>query len=424
VGYVEIKATSIVMVPINKIIPNDKNNNKHSKEQKERAKKIFSETGFRKPLTISNRSGKLIAGHLRLEVAKELGAKELPCLFQDFKDEAEEYAHMTADNALASWSELDLSMVNSSILDLGPDFDIDMLGIKDFVIEPIEKFEPQGDEDAVPDVVHPITRKGDIWLLGNHRLMCGDSTMIDDVEKLMNGEKADMVFTSPPYNANTKAGQGDIFNGKKSKKLYDDAYSDNLEPSQYLAFTKTVLENCFLVTEGFIFWNVSYNANSRYEYIKQIENRIEYLIEQICWKKTSTIPFKGSLMRDWEPIYLFSTDGKNLGLEEVTSNHWIVSNQNAQQENHKACFPVALPEKGISIIKKRTGIVFEPFCGSGTTMIASEKLDRKCFGMELDEKYCDVIIARWQNYTGKKAILESTGQTYEELKVERDGTSN
>ena len=416
---VEIKSKEISIVDIDSLILNPKNNNKHPKEQIERLAKLIKHNGFRNPLVVSNRSGFVISGHGRIEAAKLAGLKEVPVMRQDFDNEASEYAYLTSDNAIASWSELDMSMVNTEMLNF-PDLDIDLLGIKDFELVIPEVFEPLTDEDAVPEVVHPITRRGDIWLLGNHRLMCGDSTMIDDVEKLMNGEKADMVFTSPPYNANTKAGQGDIFNGKKSKKLYAEGYSDNLESNQYLDFTKTVLENCFSVTEGFIFWNVSYNANSRFEYIKQIEDRIEFLIEQICWKKTSTIPFKGSLMRDWEPIYLFSTNGKSLGLKEVVSNHWVVSNQNSQQENHKACFPVDLPRKGISIVKKTTGIVFEPFCGSGTTLIASEKEERRCFGMDLDEKYCDVIIKRWMNFTGKKATLELTGQTYEELKMERD----
>lgn len=413
----EIKSKNIQIVDIDSLVLNPKNNNKHPKDQIERLAKLIKHHGFRNPLVVSNRSGFVISGHGRIEAAKLAGLKEVPVMYQDFDNEASEYAYLTSDNAVASWAELDMQMINAELLNF-PDLDIELLGIEDFkVIVP----EVLGlvDEDEVPEVVHPITRRGDIWLLGNHRLMCGDSTMIDDVEKLMNGEKADMVFTSPPYNANTKAGQGDIFNGKKSKKLYAEGFSDNLESNQYLDFTKTVLENCFSVTEGFIFWNVSYNANSRFEYIKQIEDRIEFLIEQICWKKTSTIPFKGSLMRDWEPIYLFSTNGKSLGLKEVVSNHWVVSNQNSQQENHKACFPVDLPRKGISIVKKATGIVFEPFCGSGTTLIASEKEERRCFGMELDEKYCDVVINRWQNFTGKTAKLELTKQTQEELKTER-----
>ncbi len=194
------KATEILMVSVDAIAPNPKNNNKHTAEQKERAHKIFDYQGFRNPLTISKRSGLLVAGHLRLEVAKEKGIKELPCMYQDFESEEQEYAHMTADNALAAWAELDLAKINQDFLDLGPDLNVDWLGIKDFVIEPLDKLEPQCDEDEVPEHVEPKTKRGDIYKLGNHRLMCGDSTMIDDVEKLMNGEKADMVFTDPPYN--------------------------------------------------------------------------------------------------------------------------------------------------------------------------------------------------------------------------------
>lgn len=129
-----IQSKSIVMVPVKDIVPNPDNNNVHTEDQKKRAHKIFDATGFRNPLLISNRTGFLVAGHLRLEVAKEKGVKELPCMYQDFEDEAQEYAHMTADNALASWSELDLSAINVKMLDLGP-FDIDLLGIKDFVID-------------------------------------------------------------------------------------------------------------------------------------------------------------------------------------------------------------------------------------------------------------------------------------------------
>jgi DNA modification methylase len=245
--------------------------------------------------------------------------------------------------------------------------------------------------------------------------MCGDSTSVDAVDKLMLGQKADLNFTSPPYNANTKVGDGDIFTSKKAKKLYAEGYSDNLKSSEYVDFASGVLNVCFSVTDGFIFWNVSYNANSRFEYIQQIVPRLPYLIEQICWKKSSTIPFKGSLMRDWEPIYLFSTHGEMLGLNEVVSNFWQISNTNSQAENHKACFPVELPEKGISIVKKKTGIVFEPFGGSGSTLIACEKTKRQARLMELDPKYCDVIVKRWQDFTGKKATLESSGEPFDEL---------
>lgn len=313
----------------------------------------------------------------------------------------------------AGWDNELLAIELSDLQDMG--YDLSLTGFNEDEIKELQPILTEGltDEDAVPDVPdEPITKLGDVWILGNHRLMCGDSTNIDAVEKLMDGQKADMVFTSPPYNANTKAGDGDIFKSKKSKKLYAEGYSDNLPSNEYIDFTSSILEVCFANTDGFIFWNVSYNAKSKNEYIKQIVNRLDYLIEQVCWKKTSTIPFKGCLMRDWEPIYIFSTNKQGLNTKTVTSNFWQISNTGSQQENHKACFPVALPEKGMSLVNVNSGIILEPFCGSGTTMIAAEKHNRKCYGMELDPKYCDVIVKRWQDFTGKVATLEATGKEY------------
>jgi DNA modification methylase len=355
--------------------------------------------------------------------ARKLGLAEVPCIRLGHLTETQKRAYIIADNKLALNSGWDEEMLGLELADLREaDFDLDLIGFDAGEIEaalnPVEITDGLNDPDEVPEPpVDPVTVLGDVWVLGNHRLMCGDSTSIDAVEKLMDGGKADMVFTSPPYNADAKAGQGDIFNKKKSVKLYADGYSDNLPSSEYIDFASSVLEICFAVTDGFIFWNVSYNAKSRFEYIQQITNRLPYLIEQICWKKSSTIPFKGSLMRDWEPIYLFSTNKHPIAVKEVVSNFWQVSNTGAQAEKHKACFPVELPIKGISIVANNSGIVFDPFGGSGTTAIACEKTNRHARLMELDPKYCDVILKRWQDFTGKQAIHEASGKTFDEMKA-------
>jgi DNA modification methylase len=255
-----------------------------------------------------------------------------------------------------------------------------------------EELEAVEDDFEVADDIQTDIVSGDLFEIGEHRLLCGDSTDSDAVAKLMDGQKADITFTSPPYNANAKSSQGSVFNNKKSVKLYSEGYSDNLESSSYIDFVVSVLDNCFLFTEGFIFWNVNYNSNSRFEYIKQINKHLDFLVEQICWKKTA-IPYKGCLMRSWEPIYVFSTNKKNIGNDSVISNHWEISNTNSQHDNHKACFPIGLPSKAISL-KNEFKIIFEPFLGSGTTMVAAHQLNRKCYGMELDPKYCQVIIDR------------------------------
>ena len=408
----------IETLAIDRLIPYARNSRTHSDEQVAQIAASIKEFGFTNPVLIDGEGG-IIAGHGRVMAARKLGLADVPCIRLAHLTAAQKRAYIIADNKLAlnaGWDNDLLALELGELGDLG--FDLELTGFTDEEIKalmPVQLEEGLTDEDATPAVPEiPVTVLGDVWLLGKHRLMCGDSTSIDAVEKLMQGGKADLVFTSPPYNANTKAGDGDIFTSKKSKKLYADGYSDNLPSSDYVDFAKSVLETCFAVTEGFIFWNVSYNANSRFEYIQQIADRLPFLIEQICWKKSSTIPFKGSLMRDWEPIYLFSTHGELLGLDEVVSNFWPISNTNSQAENHKACFPVELPEKGISIVRKKTGIVFEPFGGSGSTLIACEKTNRQARLMELDPKYCDVIVRRWQNFTGKRATLEATGQPFPE----------
>lgn len=416
----EIKATSIVMVPINKIIPNDKNNNIHTEEQKRYARKIFDYQGFRAPLLISNRTGKLVAGHLRLEIAKEKGVKELPCMYQDFDSEEQEYAHLTADNALAAQSSLDFGQINSDILELGP-FDIELLGIKDFVIEPIEKLEPQCDEDEVPEVVHPITRKGDIWLLGNHRLMCGDSTMIDDVEKLMSGEKADMVFTDPPYKL-TGGGskgtwgknlKGTYFDGENYKDSKKENLFDVPEFSEWINLFELILKKD---NEIFIMSNV----RNLMPICSEILDAGYKFHNILVMKKDTAFPQKWYSANTEFIFYMYKGRAQE-PLNKCQPNWFDVKMPKGAEKIHVSQKPVGMIEK---IISNHFGqVIFEPFTGSGSTLIACEKTNRKCYGMELDEKYCDVIINRWQNFTGKKATLELTGQSYEELKLERDNQS-
>lgn len=404
--------------PVDSLVPYARNSRTHSEEQVAQIAASIREFGFTNPVLVDGEGG-IIAGHGRVLAARKLGMKDVPVIDLAHLTDAQRRAYVIADNKLAlnaGWDDEMLLVEFADLKDAGFDLALTGFSLEEIgALEPVQLTEGLTDEDAVPDVQpDPVSKLGDVWLLGKHRVMCGDSTSIDAVETLMAGAKADMVFTSPPYNADAKAGQGDIFNGKKSVKLYSDGYSDKLPSSEYVDFAASVLEVCFAVTDGFIFWNVSYNARSRFEYIQQISGRLPYLVEQICWKKSSTIPFKGSLMRDWEPVFLFSTNKQPVAVKEVTSNFWQISNTGAQAENHKACFPVALPEKGISIVANNTGLVFDPFGGSGSTLIACEKTGREARLMELDPKYCDVIVRRWQDFTGKQATLEATGEPFSE----------
>jgi site-specific DNA-methyltransferase (adenine-specific) len=388
---------NIVNMKVKDLIPYNKNAKKHDKTQIDNVAESIKQFGFAQPLVV-DKNNVLIIGHCRLLAAKKLRMREVPVVKMDELTEEQVKKLRLLDNKLNE-SEWDFNLLAEDVPSLDFDgFDIDW-GIDNISIE-----EPSIVEDEEPEDVKKRCSFGDVWQLGKHRLMCGDSTNRDSINILMEGKKADVVFTSPPYNGNNSSSDGDVFNNKKSKRLYDNGYSDNLESNDYINFCKKVLDICFEITDGYIFWNVNYNANSRFEYIAQIQDKLEYLIEQIAWIKTSAIPLQGTMRRAWEPIYLFSTNKKSPEYDNIESNKWDISNTNSQISNHKACFPVELAAKGIRLIKPKSGIVFEPFGGSGSTLIACEQLDRSCFTMELDEKYCDVILQRWENFTGQKAV--------------------
>lgn len=414
----KIQSDKIELVSVKSLINHPKNNNKHSTEQIERLTKLIEYQGFRNPLVVQKGTNLIVAGHGRLEAAKKLGMKEVPVTYQEFDSEAQLYAYLTSDNAIHSWSELDLSMVNSEMLDFGPDFDIDMLGIKDFVIEPIEKFEAQSDEDDVPEVVHPITRKGDLWLLGNHRLLCGDSTMINDVERLMNGDKADLLHTDPPYNVaysnadRPKAGKVDLGYIK----------NDKMEDSEFLEFLFSCLSNAYTCLKNDSSAYIWYASRESVNFLKATGEAGFEVNQQIIWKKPMLLG-RGRYQWAHEPC-IFAVKGRPFFTDDRTKTTvWDFGGYDKSKNIHPTQKPVFLPEEAINNSSKQGSIVLDLFNGSGSTLIGCEKTSRSYRGMEIDEKFVDATVKRWEQYTGKKATLESTGQTYEELKAERDGQS-
>jgi len=281
-------------------------------------------------------------------------------------------------------NEWDVEKLDEWGLDLPVDFNV------------VEELEAEEDDYEIPNEINTDIVLGDLFEIGEHRLLCGDSTDSDSVAKLMNGQKADMVFTSPPYNANTSM----ITHDKKGKSIKTDFYqnneSDNKSSREFINFLSDVLNNCILNTKGHIFWNISYNANSRSEWLENTYQFKDYLQEVIVWKKSSAMPVKYGFTRNIEFIFLYSTEGLKeyiTNINEIQYNYWEVSNNNSSIENHKACFPIELVNKALNINTKNR-LILEPFLGSGSTMVASHQLKRKCYGMELDPKYCQVIIDR------------------------------
>ena len=393
----EIKSESITLVDIDSIIPNPKNANRHSIEQIQRLEKLITYQGFRNPLIVSNRTGFLIVGHGRLEAATNLGIEKLPVIYQDFEDEAQEYAYLISDNEIARWAELDKHLVYTELKDLDLE-DIELLGLEDFELPDIDILDPQTDEDEVPEIPpEPITKRGDIWLLGKHRLMCGDSTMIDDVEKLMNDEKADLSFADPPYGidvGNQAQGKG---GGVAKKNDYGENDWDKEIPYE-------AISNCFLISDAQLFFGANYYADklppSQCWIVWDKDNGDNDFADcELAWCSFD----KASRIFKWRWNGMLQEDMKN-----------------KETRVHPTQKPVAIAKWFFDRYEIKSKVV-DLFGGSGSTLIACEETKRINFSMEMGEKYCDVIINRYQNYTGKTATLESTGELYNDLKAVQDG---
>jgi DNA modification methylase len=344
-------------------------------------------------------------------------------------------AYIIADNKLALNSGWDEEMLKLELIELDErGFNVELTGFDeaelDILLDDVEEVEGLTDEDEVPEPpATPVTKLGDVWILGKHRLMCGDSTSIDAVEQLMDGHRAEFCFTSPPYNANIKSAQIHSKAPKSGKGgLYDGGYADNRTSDEYIQFNTDIISAIKAVaSDDFtICYNINYNRNSPSEYIDVVAatNKTIPLVETIVWEKAMAVSLLGdNLTRIYEFIFVFA-QGKfkiNKGHTECLRNLWKISNIGANHESHKACFPLALVEEGIKNFCPHGGTIIEPFAGTGTTAIVAEKMGCMSFNMELDPKYCDVIVKRWQDLTGKQATLESTGETYDSLRGEANG---
>lgn len=396
---VKIRCAFTKMVPVSELKQHPKNRNTHSQEQVERLAHIMEYQGVRHPIIISNLSGFITAGHGRLEAAKKLGLKEYPCDFQEYQSEEAEYAFLQSDNAIASWAELDLAGINSDLGDLGPDFDIEMLGIKDFVLDLAEKLEPQCDEDEVPEHVEPKTKLGDIYVLGKHRLMCGDSTSIDAVEKLMNGEKADLWLTDPPYGVGYKS------NGAEDK--HDKIANDDLPLEEMAEFWTTIASNALIVcTDKAAYYWFACQGGDQMMMMMSIGRANWKVRHELIWVKDSLVMGRCDYHYKHEPIlYGWKKDGTHEWQSDRKQTSVLEFARPKRSEEHPTMKPVELIEYLMGNSSKPGQIVLDTFGGSGTTMIAAENSNRKARLIELSPKYCDVIVARWEKYTGKKAEL-------------------
>tara|TARA_R100000951_G_scaffold27978_1_gene24007 strand:- start:1298 stop:2485 length:1188 start_codon:yes stop_codon:yes gene_type:complete len=381
----------------------------------------IKEFGFLNPVITDGQKG-IVAGHGRLMAAQKIGMDEVPTIDASHLTEAQRRAYVIADNRLALDAGWDDEMLKIELGDLDADgFDLSLTGFDLDEIASLTADEPtEGltDEDAVPDAPEqPITVEGDVWLLGRHRLMCGDSTSIDAVDKLMDGRKANICFTSPPYNAGSLNVKG---NARTIKKY--NSFDDNQNQDEFSEFLTSNM-NCMLSVSDEVFYNIGLVQNNKRTIFKMVDAFGDTFKDVIYWKKKTVAPHiqKGVINNLVEFILCFG-DGnrKFINPQFGQGTYWNViegasASGNEYSEIHKATFPVYLPENIIINFTGRNAIVIDSFGGTGTTLIACEKTARDCRMMELDPKYCDVIIKRWQDFTGKDAIHIESGKPYQEI---------
>lgn len=377
---IEIKCSFNEMVDVDIIVNNPLNPNKHNDKQINLLAKIIKNTGVRHPVIISNRSKYLVAGHGRLLAFKKLGYKTVPVDYQDFESEADEYAFLVADNKISELAEHDDAFMIETIQnneDL-KEMDFELLGMVDFEL-PVEPDAAKDEkEDDVPTDVEARVKLGDLWALGDHRLLCGDATSIDAAEKLMRGQKADFGFCDPPYNL------GYEYN----------SYDDNKSDEEYLEFSKLWYSNLKIFTERRAITLGTKNID--------IMSMLDKTSGVGCWVKKNWITSCHiAKLQQWEPIYFYGDYTKLKRTSDLFEINRVV--QKDVGDSHPCPKQIKLIED--ILIHYSKSKVLDLFGGSGSTLIACEKTDRQCYMMELDPHYCSVILKRWEDYTGFKAKL-------------------
>ncbi len=403
-SYKTNPADKVEKWPIEKLVPYARNSRTHSEEQIAQIAASIREWGFTTAVLVDEVGG-IIAGHGRVLAARKLGMEQLPVMVAKGWTDAQKRAYVIADNKLALNAGWDNEMLTIELNELLADgFALEMLGFdpKELgaLLEP-EVVEGLTDEDAVPDVPEePKTKLGDIYQLGNHRLMCGDSTSIDAVDKLMDGQKADMVFTDPPYGVAYEGGH----NQKKRKGIIADTLEgDDLTGLFYGALIAAVSNT----KDGaaFYVWYASGKSIETYAALSNLPLKLRAVIQ---WYKIKSGlgAFMSQYIPNSEPcMYLHKTGCSPAWYGPTNEKTVWELKKESKNTYHPTQKPVELSERAINNSSKAGDEILDLFGGSGSTLIACEKTSRHARLMELDPKYCDVIVKRWEDFTGKKAVL-------------------
>jgi len=384
---------------ISNIKPYEKNAKKHTIEQIEKIAQSIKEYGFKQPIVI-DKDNVIIIGHARYEAGRMLELKKVPAIIASDLTPKQVKKLRILDNKLNE-SEWDYELLKEDLTKdelLDFDFDLDVLGF--------EEEDTSEKDDAVPDVPEePKSKLGDLYQLGEHRLLCGDATKKEDVERLMDGQKADMVFTDPPYNIDYGVSKNPrhkirTMNPRhKIRTIENDKQSDN----EWESFCKALFLNFKEFNKGDIYmWGASSPEGMKMRL---------WLTEMGChwsatiiWNKNRLVLTPANYQRKYEPCFYGWFDKSSFDRKKRTETEVWDMERPHSSKLHPTMKPVELCMRGIKNSSKYKNIIMDLFGGSGSTLIACEKTDRKCYMLELDPKYCDVIIQRWEDFTGDKAV--------------------
>lgn len=398
------------------LVPYARNTRTHSDDQIKQVADSIKEFGFTNPVLIDSDNG-IIAGHGRVMAAQSLGLEEVPCIRLSHLTDAQKRAYIIADNKLALNAGWDEELLRLELKDLNElDFNLDLIGFNDAELAAMLEFEEpktkgKTDPDAVPDVpADPITKPGDIWLLGNHRLMCGSSTDAHSVETLLNGQQPNTMITDPPYGIKYEASwRAKANNRKPTKREQNSTLKNDDEADWYDAYV------LFPGSVAYV-WHASMFTSVVMDGLIRAGFEIK---QQIIWNKNVHALGQNDYHWKHEPCWYAVKKGGDRNWKGGRTQMTVWDIKSVIFENDKTAHPTQKPvEIYTRALEHHTNAgeyVYEPFAGSGASIIACEKLQRRSLSMELDPKYCDVIIQRWQNFTGLVATLEATGQTFTDI---------
>jgi len=351
----------------------------------------------------------VLGGNMRLKASKDAGLKEVWIEVAEGLTEEQKKEFIVKDNVGFGEWEWDMLANEWDSVQLA-EWGLDVWENEDDKVT-----EGLIEDDEIPEVKESKVKRGDIWQLGEHRVMCGDSTSSDDVAKLMNGEKADMVFTDPPYNIDFQgtmsctSKDGEIITMKDGYSVpnsqYEGIKNDKKTKEEFKPFIEKTLER---IKENVIGgWYVCFSSSTLEELLNPLIEKGMRWKSIIVWNKNQSPMGGGNFRKKYEPIVYGYFNNNFYGKEYSEDDVWDIDRKR-KNDLHPTMKPIPLIEKAIGYSSKKDGSVLDLFLGSGSTLIAAEKLNRKCYGMELDEKYCDVIIERWEQFTGQKAINNGT----------------